>query len=114
MTFKPETRAGTWLNAAAVLSLVGGIITGLAFGTKSFGGDFFSAAATWVGWAFFACGFAGFALLAALAVIVERLTSIRYLLSLQVGDKLAHVDKTREEAKPQARPSPIRPGRGFE
>lgn len=98
MKFKPETHAGTWLDVAAVLSLIGGIITGLSFGTQTFGGDFFSAAATWVGWAFFACGLAGFVLFAACGAVIERLTSIRYMLGLQVTDKLDRDDDASSHA----------------
>lgn len=114
MNYQPTTWATPLLNFAACVSLIGGIITGIAFGSQTFGGDFFSAAATWVGWAFFACGFAGFALLAALAVIADRLASIRYMISLQVADKLKALDASANKQPSRTSPVILRPGAGAE
>lgn len=86
--YAPSTSAQTWLNAAAVLFLVFGVIAGFAIGSTSFGGDFYSSQATWTGWAFFAGGVAGFVLFAGMGAVVGRLTDIRYLAALQVEDKL--------------------------
>jgi hypothetical protein len=91
--FKRTSSATTWLNAAAVLFLVFGVIAGPAIGSQQFGGDVYSAQATWFGWAIFAFGFACFVLFASIAAVVARLTSIGYLLSLQVEDKLAREDR---------------------
>lgn len=113
MNYQPKTSATSFLNFAAIVSLIGGIITGLAFGSQTFGGDFFSVASTWVGWAFFACGFAGFALLAALAVIVDRLTGIRYMIGLQVADKLPTPDKSASQIV-RGPLDILRPGTGAE
>jgi len=100
--YPERTSATTWLNSAAVLLLVFGIIAGLAIGTTSFGGDFYSSQATWYGWAFFAFGFAGFAFLSGLAAVVGRLTDIRYLLALKAQNNPVEIEELPSKS---ARPS---------
>lgn len=87
--YPARTSAPAWLNAAAVLFLAFGIVAGIAIGSTSFGGDFYSSQATWYGWAFFAFGFACFVFFASVAAVVGRLTDIRYLLALQTQDELS-------------------------
>lgn len=100
--YPARTSAPTWLNAAAVLFLAFGIIAGIAIGSTSFGGDFYSSQATWYGWAFFAFGFAGFVFFAGMAAVIGRLTDVRYLLALQTQDELAAVADAQPEGSPAA------------
>lgn len=99
-----SSNAPTWLNLAAILFLVFGIIAGLVFGQTTFGGDFYSSQATWTGWAFFAGGFGGFVFFAGMGAVVGRLTDIRYLAALQVEDKLDALQAA--ESASDAQPSP--------
>lgn len=100
-----SSSAPTWLNLAAILFLVFGIIAGLVFGQTTFGGDFYSSQATWTGWAFFAGGFGGFVFFAGMGAVVGRLTDIRYLAALQVEDKLDAMRAAAADPAKGARPS---------